>query len=344
MSRKVDLRSDTVTQPTPEMFEAMARAPLGDDVLGDDPTVHELESEAAARTGHEAAVFVPSGSMGNQIALAVHCRPGDSILFEEEAHVMFYEAGAPAVIAQAITRQVPSSEGIMDAAEIEKRILKRSLHTPGTAVLAVENTHNRKGGAVTPVERMREFRTLCDQYGLKFHLDGARVFNAATALGVDVRELTSQVDSVSFCLSKGLGSPVGSVLCGSSELIEAARFWRKRLGGGMRQAGLLAACGLVSLRTMVPRLAEDHRRAAELAQAVESVDGLAMAYPCPTNILIIETEAPATKWVETLQERGILCMAFGPNRLRMVVHHQVDDAGIARTIEALRAGLGSPAS
>lgn len=332
----VDLRSDTVTRPTPAMYDAMRSAPLGDDVLGDEPTVAELEALAADMVGHEAAVFVPSGSMGNQIALAVHCRRGDSILSEEEAHILFYEAGAPAVIAQAVTRQVPSESGVMEVAEIEKRIMMRSLHTPGTAVLAVENTHNRKGGAVTSVNRMKEFRELCDRKGMKFHLDGARIFNAAIALNVNVRELTALTDSVNFCLSKGLGSPVGSVLCGPKGFIEEARLWRKRLGGGMRQSGVLAACGLVSLRTMVSRLGEDHVRAQRIASAIDDIPGAKMAYACPTNIVIFDTDRPASEWVTALCEKHVLCSAFGVNRVRMVTHHQIDDAGIDIAINAMR--------
>lgn len=326
-STVVDLRSDTVTRPTPEMYEAIRATPLGDDVLGDDPTVIELERLAADRVGMESAMYVPSGSMGNQIALATHTRPGDAAIFEEEAHMLFYEGGAPGVIAQVVMRTVPS-DGVMDPLEVEKRVLARSLHTPGTVVLCVENTHNRKGGAVTPPSVMADYRRIADRHAMRVHLDGARVFNAAVALGVDVREITQHVDSVSFCLSKGLGSPVGSVLCGNTEFIQAARFWRKRLGGGMRQAGILAACGIVSLQKMVDRLAEDHRRAQELASRLRSIPGLKVPNVVETNILMVDTVAPATEWVAAIRERNVWGMAFSPTRIRLVFHYDVDDAGV----------------
>lgn len=331
----VDLRSDTVTRPTPEMYEAMVKAPLGDDVLGDDPTVKELERVAAERMGMEAAVFVPSGSMGNQVAIAAHTRPGESVIFEEEAHVLFYEAGAPGAIAGIVPRTVPSANGVMDPDEVEARMLVGTLHTPGTSLICIENTHNRKGGAVVPVENFRRYREIADRYGARVHLDGARIFNAAIALGVDAREFTRHVDSVSFCLSKGLGSPVGSVLCGSEEFIARARLWRKRLGGGMRQAGILAACGLVSLARHVDRLADDHRRARRLAEGLRDVPGLAVDVEAVvTNILIVRTATPAAEWVSRLREAGVLALPFGTNRIRLVTHYDVDDAGIERAITA----------
>src|SRR5471030_2880547 len=254
----VDLRSDTVTRPTPVMFEAMHAAPLGDDVLGDDPTVIELEELAARMTGKEAALFVPSGTMGNQIALASHCDPGDAIIIEEEAHIIYYEVGGPALLAGVVTFTLPSTRGVMDPSNVERHILKRDLHTPGTTLLCLENTHNRGGGSIIPIEIMRQYREIAEPRGVKIHLDGARVFNAAVALGVPVSHITEHVDSVNFCLSKGLRSPIGSLLCGSNEMIAKGRIWRKRLGGGMRQAGILAACGIVSLTQMVDRLADDH--------------------------------------------------------------------------------------
>lgn len=332
----VDLRSDTVTRPTPEMYEAIRQAPLGDDVLGDDPTVQRLESLAAEKVGMEAGMFVPSGSMGNQVALATHTRPGDAAIFEEEAHMLFYEAGAPGVIAQVVMRTVPS-DGVMDPEEVEKRVLARSLHTPGTVVLCVENTHNRKGGAVTPPNVMRQYRELADRHGMKVHLDGARVFNAAVSLGVDVKEITRHVDSVSFCLSKGLGSPVGSVLCGPADYIQAARFWRKRLGGGMRQAGILAACGIVSLTKMIDRLAEDHRRTRAMADALRGVQGLRVPNAVETNILMVDTALPAADWVAAIRTNDVWALPFAANRIRLVFHYDVDDAGLDRAVSAFKA-------
>lgn len=332
----VDLRSDTVTRPTAEMYDAMRLAPLGDDVLGDDPTVHELEALAAQMMGKEAAVFVPSGTMGNQIALASHCERGDAALFEEEAHILYYECGSPALIAGVLAWTLPSDHGVMDPEALERRVLERSLHTPATRLICLENTHNRAGGTVIPVARMREYRALADRFGLKIHLDGARVFNAAVALGVPVTAITEQVDSVSFCLSKALASPVGSLLCGEATFIEVARQWRKRLGGGMRQAGILAACGLVSLRTMVERLAEDHRRATDLATGLAGVQGLAVPDSPQTNIVMVRTDVPAARWMQALEERGVLCYDFDPHRLRMVLHKDIDDDAVARAVDACR--------
>lgn len=333
----VDLRSDTVTRPTPEMYEAMRNAPLGDDVLGDDPTVLELERLAAEATGKEAALFVPSGTMGNQIALACHTQPGDAILIEEEAHMIYYECGAPAVLAGVVTWTLSSHHGVMDPANIEAHVLKRSLHTPGTVLLCVENTHNRGGGTVVPLATMAAYREICDRHHVGFHLDGARVFHAATALGVPVEQITRHVGSVSFCLSKGLGSPVGSVLCGTGDFIEKARQWRKRLGGGMRQAGLLAACGIVSLTKMAGRLEEDHRRARALASAIDGLPGFTIDWDTvQTNMILLNTERAAEEWIGRLEERNVWALTTGPNQLRLVLHYDIDDAKLARAIEAIQ--------
>jgi threonine aldolase len=316
------------------MYAAIQSADLGDDVLGDEPTVQRLEALAAAKTEKEAAVFVPSGTMGNQIALATHTKPGDSVLFEDEAHMVYYEAAAPAVVSGVLARSMGSRGGVVEPEEIKRRYLKRDEHTPGTTLVCFENTHNRCGGAVTPVANHAEYRRVADELGIKIHLDGARVFNAAVALGVDVREITGHVDSVNFCLSKGLSAPVGSVLCGTAEFIHHARFWRKRLGGGMRQAGILAACGIVALEKMVDRLAEDHARAQRLAEACGSLPGL-RPLPAQTNIVIVETEAPAQQWQSELENQGVRCYSIGPNRVRFVTHKDVDDGQIEFAIEEI---------
>jgi threonine aldolase len=319
------------------MFEAMQRAPLGDDVLGDDPTVMRLEELAADMTGKEEAVFVPSGTMGNQIAIACHCKPGDAMLIEEDAHILYYEVGAPAVLAGVVSWTMPSRHGVMKPEDVERRVLRQSLHTPGTTLLALENTHNRAGGTVIPLETMAAYRQIATQHDMMIHLDGARVFNAAVALGVPVREIAKHVDSVNFCLSKGLRSPVGSLLCGSESFIAAARLWRKRLGGGMRQSGLLAACGIVSLTKMVDRLAYDHRRAKQAAEALESVPGLSIEWETvQTNMVMVNTDAPADLWLEAIKERGVWAMAPSPNRIRLVFHADVDDSKLDRAIEAFR--------
>lgn len=337
-TRPVDLRSDTVTRPTPEMYEAMVSAPLGDDVLGDEPTVGALEELAAQTMGKEAAVFVPSGTMANQIALACATSPGDSALFEEEAHMLYYESGAPAVVAQVVTRTVRGRNGVMDPEDVRAALLRKSLHTPGTAVVCVENTHNRAGGAVVPLEVCREYRRIADEYGVFLHLDGARIFNAAIATGVSARDFAELFDSVSVCLSKGLRSPVGSVLCGTQEFISRARYWRKRLGGAMRQSGVLAACGIVSLTRYVERLAEDHQRAQELAARLADVRGLSVDRSrVETNMVLVETERPAADWIEQLSHHEVRALAVAPHRIRLVLHADVDDDDVQRAARAFEA-------
>jgi len=341
--KPVDLRSDTVTRPTPEMYEAMASAPLGDDVLGDDPTVMMLEAEAAQMVGKEAALFVPSGTMGNQIALASHCNRGEAILIEEEAHILYYEVGAPALIAGVVSWTIPSTLGVMDPADVEKRILKSNLHTPGTTLLCLENSHNRGGGTVIPLATMVAYREVADRAGIKVHLDGARVFNAAVALGVPAKDITKHVDSVNFCLSKGLRSPVGSLLCGPAEFIDRARIWRKRLGGGMRQAGILAACGLVSLRRYVDRLADDHRRARALAVGLSELSGLTIDWDrVQTNMVLVGVTGSAERWAAELREAGVWCFPVGPSRLRLVTHADVDDTDVERAVTAFATVAKAP--
>ena len=319
------------------MYEAMRVATLGDDVLGDDPTVAELERLGAAKTGKQAALFVPSGTMSNQIALAVHTRPGDAILIEEEAHILYYEVGAPAMFAQVVSWTLRSDRGTMDPGDIERHILKRDLHRPGTRLLCVENTHNRAGGATIPVAALNAYREVADRHGIAMHLDGARAFNAAVALGVDIQEITNPFETVSICLSKGLRSPVGSLLCGPQTLIDEAKFWRKRLGGGMRQSGLLAACGIVSLTQMVDRLAEDHRRARTLAEAISNLPGLQTdPSTTETNIVLVNTDRPADQWQADLQAQEVWCFPVAANRLRLVLHSDITDNHVDQTITAFK--------
>lgn len=332
----VDLRSDTVTQPTQAMRAAMATAPLGDNVLEHDPTTERLEKIAAEMTGKEAALFVPSGTMGNQIALATHTKPGDSVLFEDQAHMVYYEGGAPAVISGVLCRGIITRNGVMTPELVESSILERSHHTPGTSLICVENTHNRHGGSVTNVAQHQALRALSLRRHIPIHLDGARLFNACVALGCRVDEIACEVDTLSICLSKGLGSPVGSILCGPKAFIEEAEFWRKRLGGGMRQTGILAACGIVSITQMVDRLAEDHSRAQALAEICDDLPGL-RPLPCPTNILILETSAPAQAWQHELEQSGVRTIPFGPHKLRAVFHYGIDDDGLKVAKEAFLA-------
>lgn len=319
----------------------MAEAPLGDDVLGDEPTVRRLEELAAETVGKEAALFVPSGTMGNQIAMAVHCDRGDAVLIEEEAHMVYYEVGGPGIISNVVTWTLPSDKGVMDPAVVESHVLKRSLHTPGTTLLCLENTHNRGGGTIIPLATMSAYQDIAGRHGMKVHLDGARVFNAAVGLGVDVKEISSKVDTVNFCLSKALRAPVGSLLCGPADFIEEAQIWRKRLGGGMRQSGILAACGIVSLTQMVDRLAEDHQRARSLAQSLSELPGLKIDWDrVKTNMVLVETDSPAEDVVARLHEKGVWCFSVAPNRLRLVLHADVDDTGIDFAVEAFRSLTG----
>lgn len=336
----IDLRSDTVTRPTPEMRRAMAEAEVGDDVLGDDPTIQRLEEMAAVRMGKEAALFVPSGTMGNNIAIKTHTRPGDEILLDREAHSMCYEVGGPAALAGALTRQFRSHRGVPDLREIEESIVPATLHAPGTALIVLENTHNRAGGAVIPLSTHRELYAMAQARGVRVHLDGARLFNAAVASGHPVAEFAAQADSVTFCLSKGLGCPVGSVLCGTRAFIEQARRVRKLFGGGMRQAGVLAACGIVALQTMVDRLAEDHRNARILAEGIADLPGISLdLLTVQTNMVYCDTQRPAEEIVARLQERQVLCLALGANRIRLVTHHDVNHEDIERAIRAFESVL-----
>lgn len=332
---RVDLRSDTVTQPTPEMRQAMATAEVGDDVLGDDPTVKQLEKTCADLMGKEAALFVASGTMGNQIALNVHCRPGDAAIFDESAHMVFYEGGAPAAISGVITRTVPSVDGIMDPDAVRARLTRRSEHTPGATLLCLENTHNQSGGAAVPLEMMRTYRSIAAGHGIPVHLDGARMFNAAVALGLSVREIADQVDTLSFCLSKALGAPVGSVLCGPRDFITEARFVRKRLGGGMRQSGILAAAGLFALEHIAPKIPEDHARARRLAQKLVGLEGTRIDLDrVTTNFVMVHTERPAEVWLSHLAELGVMALPPGSHRIRLVLHHQITDEMVDHTAEA----------
>lgn len=332
-----DLRSDTVTKPCAAMRTAMATAEVGDDVMNEDPTVHALESYAAELTGHEAALFVVSGTMGNQICIATASRPGDAILAEEEAHILFYEVGGTALNAGVVTWTFPSLDGAPSPAHVASKIMVADLHHPGTRMICLENTHNRKGGRVLPVDRVQQFRSLADHHGLHLHLDGARAANAAVASGVPLREITGLYDSVSLCLSKGLGAPVGSVIAGRRDFIERARRVRKRLGGGLRQAGILAAAGLFALQKNIERLADDHRLAREIALGLVDLPGLQVnPAQVETNLVLIHTETAAEQWQTQLQEIGILCYAVDPHRLRLVTHKDVSAEAATAVPEGFR--------
>jgi threonine aldolase len=340
VDRPIDLRSDTVTRPTPAMRRAMADAEVGDDVYGEDPTVRRLESLAAERFGREAALLMPSGIMCNQVALRVLAVPGTEVLVEADAHVVNYEAGAHALLGGLQMRTVPGVRGILDAAEVARWVRPRGLPplTP-TSVVAVEQTHNRGGGTCYPLETLRALRALCDEHALALYMDGARVFNAAVATGTDPAEYGACVDALMFCTSKGLGAPVGSLVVGDAAFVDEARVWRTRYGGAMRQAGVFAAAGVVALGQMVDRLAEDHAHARLLAEAAADVRPLAVEH-VETNIVYVDgVDAPAV--VAALAAHGVLAGAMGTSTVRLVTHADVSEADCRTAAEALRAVLAA---
>ncbi len=339
MHEPSDFRSDTVTRPTPAMREAMARAEVGDDVLGDDPTVMRLEESFARLVGKEAAVFVPSGSMGNLAAIAAHARPGEAVLMEEWGHSFNFEAGGPGRFAGVMTRTLPSDRGVLDPALVARWCQAGSLHTPRTALLVVENTHNFHGGRVTPLARMRELREVTAARGVRLHVDGARIWNACAATGTSPAAFAACADSITACLSKGLSAPVGSVLAGTREFVAEARRVRKALGGGMRQSGVLAAAGIVALDTMRDRLAEDHARARRLAEGLAAIPGWVIdPAHVETNILFAGWRGPGTvkEVIERFREAGVLAMAPDPERIRLLTHADVDDEDVERLLAAAR--------
>jgi threonine aldolase len=330
---RVDLRSDTVTRPTPAMRRAMAEAPVGDDVFGDDPTVNRLEAVAAERSGKEAALFVPSGTMGNQIAIRVHTRPGDEILAHADSHPFNWEAGGAAAIAGVQIRPLPGPRGILDVDSVLGAIRAEDPHIAPATLLTVEDTANRGGGTVYALERLDALTRAAHERGLATHLDGARAFNAVVASGVPLARRAAGFDTLSFCLSKGLGCPVGSLLCGPRDLIHVARRVRKMLGGGMRQAGILAAAGLHALEHHVDRLADVHARAQRLAQGAREL-GFTADDP-DTNLVFITAMGRSGEVTRQLKERGIGTGAVSPDTVRLAVHLDVDDAGIDATLQAL---------
>jgi threonine aldolase len=335
----VDLRSDTVTRPTAEMRAAMAEAEVGDDVYGEDPTLNRLQEVAAERLGMEAALFVPTGTMGNQTAVGVHCRPGSEVIVEAGSHVYNYELAAMAAWSGALPRVLHGERGILDPADVDRAVSPSIYYMAPTSLLVLENTHNHAGGTVLSLDRKEALLETARKRGLPVHLDGARIFNAATALGRPASDLAAGFDSVMFCLSKGLGAPVGSLLCGSREFIREARVVRKRMGGGMRQAGVLAAAGLVALDRHVDRLAEDHRRARLLAEAIAGLPQLEVEPPeVETNLVTVRVNPPATveQLLADLRARGVLAGPMGPGRVRFVTHLDVDDAALACGIDVLR--------
>lgn len=337
----IDLRSDTVTRPTPGMREAMARAEVGDDVYREDPTVLALEARVAALLGHEAAVFAPSGTMANQLAIGAQAGPGDEVITEASAHVLAYEGGAIAALWGAQPRQIPGVRGLFGPAQLLDAIQPvEDDHLPISRLLCVENTHNRGGGTIWPLDGYREVVDLAKERGLRVHLDGARLWNAAAASGHPAASYGAIADTVSVCLSKGLGAPVGSLVAASKELVGKMRRLRKRLGGGMRQAGILAAAGLWALDHHLERLPQDHENARTLARALASVPGLCVDPP-ETNLLFVDLPEGLDSdcFLDRLQQRDVLVGKVGPSRVRLVTHLDVDEEACHTAARAFAACL-----
>ena len=335
----IDLRSDTVTKPSAKMRAAMANAAVGDDVMGADPTAVALQEYAADILGKDAALFMPSGTMTNQIALRIHCQPGDEFICDSGCHVYNYEQGAFAQLSGLVARTVDGPRGVIELSQIESFIRRENDHFVRTRLVCLENTHNRGGGAIYPIDKIAAICEWAHENGLKTHLDGARLFNAVVATGIAAAEWSRHFDTVSICLSKGLGAPVGSVLAGDVESIYAARRHRKLFGGGMRQSGVIAAAGLFALKNNVERLAEDHAKATRLAEMITEIDGLTLSYGRPdTNILFIEVDGSklgtAPNFVDELTVRGVIVLPESGRRIRALTHldvtaEQIEEAGRA---------------
>ncbi len=342
----IDLRSDTVTQPTKAMRQAMAKAEVGDDVFGEDPTVNKLQEMGAEKLGKEAGLFVPSGTMGNLAAILAHCGRGDEVILGDKAHTFLYEAGGISALGGVHSHQLPNQQdGTLLLQDIEAAIRSADAHQPISRLVCLENTHNRCGGVALTAGYTHAAGDLAHERGLLLHLDGARIFNAAVAQGVSAKELAEPADSVTFCLSKGLSAPVGSVLCGSTEFIKKAHRIRKQLGGGMRQAGILAAAGIVALDTMVDRLAEDHKRARYLAQGLSFLPWLVLEPGTPyTNMIFMSLAdnfpADAKQVAYEMAKKNVRVGVVGARRFRLVTHYWIDNAAVDKALVAFQ-GVGN---
>ena len=337
--RNVDLRSDTMTKPTPSMRRAMAEAEVGDDVFGEAPTVNRLEKLAAERLGREAALFVTSGTMGNLVSQLAHCGRGDELILGSHSHTFFFEQGGSSAVGSIHPRTVPNQpDGKLALQDIEAAIRGDNVHFPQTRLIVLENTHNQCSGYPLDTGYMKAVGEIARRHGLKIHVDGARIFNAAVALNVDASDLTAEADSVSFCLSKGLAAPIGSMVCGTQDFINQARRARKLLGGGMRQAGIVAAAGIVALNEMVDRLIDDHANAKKLAEGLASIPGISIdPAHIKTNIVffdITRSDMTADELVNQLGEEGVRMSPTGPQRLRAVTHYHISSEDIDYTLSA----------
>ena len=335
----VDLRSDTVTQPTDAMWEAMRVAPLGDDVLGDEPTVIALENKIAEMLGKEAALFTPSGTMANQLAIRSVCEGGDEIIAHHDNHIIHYETGGPAALSGCMVHGIDGPSGLFDADNVAAAIRHRDVHHPRSRMVAIENSHNRGGGCVWSIDRFESVADVARKHGIHVHVDGARLFNACVAAGYSPADFARKADTVNVCFSKGLGAPVGSAMIGSAELVERARRFRKMFGGGMRQSGILAAAAIHALDHHVDRLAVDHELAARLAAGIDRIEGLQAETPeggIRTNIVFFQVDPrldTAKAFAEKMTEAGVAAYDFDPTRIRMVTHLGVDPAAIDRAID-----------
>jgi len=327
MKKVIDFRSDTVTRPSPEMREAIYRAEVGDDVFGDDPTLNRLQKMVAEMFQKEASLFVPSGTMGNQVALKTLSQPGWEIICERECHIVNYEVGGPAVHSSLMVNMLTTERGIMTAVEIENMIRPGNIHIPITKIIALENTHNGHGGTIYPLDEIKKIRKVADRHNLLMHLDGARLWNAHVATGIPLADWAAPFDSVSVCLSKGLGAPIGSMILGSKDFIEKARRNRKLFGGGMRQVGLLAAAGIYAIEHNIGRLADDHANARILAEGLNQTKGFEIDLTrVQTNIIIADisrTGKSPDELAKMLADNGILTVPFGPTKIRFVTHLNV---------------------
>ena len=339
----IDLRSDTVTQPTADMRQAMLSAPVGDDVLRDDPTVNALEAYVAELLGKEAAVYMPSGTMTNQVALRSHTQPGDEVYLESEAHIYYYEGGGPAALSGVSCRLIPGRNGVFTAADLVQNMRPEDPHFPRARLVCIENTHNRSGGRIFPLETIQAIAQVCQQRDLGLHMDGARFWNACAATGISPSDYAAPCDTVSVCFSKGLGAPVGSALVGTAAQIAKARRFRKMFGGGMRQAGIIAAGALYALQHQRDRLAEDHANAQRLAQGLQGMKGIVIdPAAVETNIVNFEvTSQPAAEVVKDLAQDGVAVLATGPDRIRAVTNLMVERAQVDRAVEAIARAVGS---
>lgn len=339
----IDLRSDTVTRPTPAMRTAMAQAEVGDDVLGDDPTVIALQRRVAEIMGKPAAVFVPSGSMANQLAIRAHCEPGDEVICHADSHIIHYETGAPAALSGVMIRPLPGHAGLFDAADVHHAVRPHNAHFPWSKLVVVENTQNRGGGSVWPIEQIQRVSTAAREHGLKVHLDGARIWNACTATGLKPSDYAQHFDTISCCFSKGLGAPVGSAVCGDEATIARVHRFRKMFGGAMRQAGVIAAAALHALEHHRERLKDDHANARRLADGIRTINGLSIPLAVETNMVFVDIDpklGTAGDVVARLKSHGVLALSTMPQRIRLVCHLDVHAEMIPRAVDALRKAAG----